>query len=111
MPSNASSERKGNLGFLPILDRPRFCQFSDQFLKVSVVLDEPIEDETVDIARGRILGKNWVEEGGISDGADDQLVHFWRGPIPYKKETDPDQKEKEHGWNKEKGFDPQSRVL
>jgi hypothetical protein len=40
------------------------------------------------------LGKDWVEEGGISDGADDQLVHFWGRPIPYKKETDTDQKEK-----------------
>jgi hypothetical protein len=80
-------------------------------LEVSVVLDQSIEDKAVDIARGRILGKNRVEEGGISDRADDQLVHFWRGPIPYEKETDPDQKEKEHGRNKKKSLDPQGRVL
>ena len=57
------------------------------------------------------MGKDWVEEGGISDRADDQLVHFGRGAIAHKKEADADQKEEEHGRNKEKGFDPQSRVL
>ncbi len=57
MPEDALPQKEGDLRFRPCLDLPGFRQNSDKILEISVVFDQTVENKTVDIAGGRILGR------------------------------------------------------
>jgi hypothetical protein len=78
MPEDALSQEEGDFRFRAFLDLPRFRQLSDKTLEVSVVFDQAVENKGVDVAGGRILGKDGIEKGGIANRTDDQLVDLLR---------------------------------
>ena len=52
MPEDTLSQEEGDFRFRAVLDLPRFRQFSDKALEVSVVLDQTVEDEGIDVTGG-----------------------------------------------------------
>jgi hypothetical protein len=74
VPENALAEEEGDDGLRTGLDLPGFCQISDKTVEVPVVLDQTVEDESVDLAGSGVLGQDGVEKGSITDRTDDELV-------------------------------------
>lgn len=52
MPEHTLSQEERDFRFRAFLDLPRFCQFSYEALEVSVVFDQAIEDEGIDVTGG-----------------------------------------------------------
>jgi hypothetical protein len=86
MPEGPLAQKEGDDRFGARLNLPGFRQVSDKSIKISVVFDQPVEDERVDVAGGRILGKNRIEKRGIPYRADDQLVDPRMRLIAFKDE-------------------------
>lgn len=79
MPEDPLPEEESDHRFWTFLNLPGFGQISHKVLKISVIFNQSVEDEGVDFAGSRILSKDRIEKGGITDRADDQLVDLlWR---------------------------------
>jgi hypothetical protein len=111
VPEDPLSQKESDFGFRPLLDLPRFRQIADKILEVSVVLDQTVENKTINVAGGGILGKNWIEIGGITDGTFHELVDFLGWTDADKNDIDPQKDKEKYGRNKEKGLGPQRAVL
>ena len=107
VPENTLSQGKSNLWFFTFFNFPGFRQFSDKALEVTIVFDQSIENEAIDVTGGRILGKNGIEKGGIADGADDQLVDPLRRSGTDEDNINPQEDEEKDGEDEEKSFNPQ----
>jgi hypothetical protein len=89
VPEDAFSEMKSDLRFRTSLHLPGLCQLSYEALEIPVIFDQPVEHKGVNIAGGRILGKDGIEKGSVPDGTDDQLIYFlWRSGTD-EKEVNP----------------------
>ena len=110
MPKDTFSQKEGDLRFGPLLDLPGFCQFTNKILEVPIVFEETVENERVDLAGSRVLGKNGIEKGGVADGTDDQLIDLLGRPGTNKNDIDRQKDDKEDGENEKKGFSPQKGV-
>src|SRR4030042_4325395 len=104
MPADPPAKREDNPGLLTILHLPRLRQHSDKVLKISIIFDQPVVDEGVDLARCGILSQDGVEEGGVADGAHDQLVHPLGRPVTDKEEIHSKDGEKENRGDEKQRF-------
>jgi len=111
MPNHTLSQEERDFRCRASLDLPGFRQFSNETLEVSVIFDQAIEDEGVDVAGGRILGKDGIEKGGVADRTDDQLVDLLGRPGADENNIDPQEDKKKDGKDAEKRFDPQRKPL
>jgi hypothetical protein len=50
VPEGTLSKKEGYLGLRSTLNLPRFGKVSNKTIEVSVIFDQPIEDEGVDVA-------------------------------------------------------------
>jgi len=55
MPSDSPAEKEGNDRFRAGFHLPGFGQISDEVLEISVVFDQPVENEPGDITGSRVL--------------------------------------------------------
>ena len=107
VPEDPFAKKEGDLGFWTMFQLPGFCQLSHKTVQVLIVLDQTVKDEGLNVTGGRILGKDWVQERGIADRTDDQLVHLRSRPGADEKKADPQQEEKEDRRNGKKDLDLQ----
>jgi hypothetical protein len=105
MPEDPLTQKERDLRFGPLLDFPRFCQFSNKILEVSVVFDQAVEDEAVDFAGSRILCKNGIKIGGVTNRTLNQLIHLHGWPRADKNDIDHEKNEKKYGRDKENFLD------
>jgi hypothetical protein len=109
MPENALSQKEGDHGLRTFLNLPGFCQFSNKVLKISIILDQAIKHEGVNITGSRILSKDGIEKGGIANGTDDQLIDLQGRPGTDEENIDPQKDEEENGGDEKKNLDLQRR--
>jgi hypothetical protein len=111
VPEDSFSQKEGDDRFRADFDVPGFCQISHKAIQVSVVFDQSIEDEGVNLAGGRILGKDGVEKGGIGRVADNQLVGSRMGTEGFKDEAGYKNNKKEQRKGKKKNLNLQRTSL
>jgi len=100
MPADSLSQEEGDLRFRSFLDFPGLCELAHQVLEVPVIFDQTVEDETIDLARGRILGQDRIEIGRIPNRTDNQLIHLRGRPGADKDDVDSQENEKKN-WGDE----------
>jgi hypothetical protein len=105
VPEDTFSKKEGYPGLRSTLNLPGFCQFSYKVLKISIILNQSVEDKGVDFTGCRILSKNGIKKGGIADRTDDQLVDPLRRSGADEDNIDPQEDEKKDGRDEEKGLD------
>ena len=52
MPEDTLSQEEGDHRFRTFLNLPGFCQFSNKVLKISIILNQSVENEAVDVTGG-----------------------------------------------------------
>ncbi len=107
MPEDPLTQKERDLRFSPLLDFPRFRQFSDKPLEIPIVFDQAVEDEAVDFAGSRILCKNGIEIGSVTDRTLNELIHLHGWPGADKNDIDREEDEKKYGRDKENFLDLQ----
>jgi hypothetical protein len=107
MPEDTLSQEEGDHRFRTFLNLPGFCQFSNKVLKISIILNQSVENEAVDVTGGRILGKNGIEKRGVPNRTDNQLVDFLGRFGTNEDNIDPQENKKKNGRDKENGLDLQ----
>jgi hypothetical protein len=107
MPENALAQEERNDRFRTGLHLPGFCQVSDEAIEVSIVFNQTVEDETVNVAGGGVLGQDRVEKGSIANRTDDELVDPPVRSIAFKNDADDQDDDKKNGKTEEKNLDLQ----
>jgi hypothetical protein len=67
MPKDSLPKKECDLRFRPLFDLPGFCQNPHKIFEVFVVLDQTIENQSVNLTGSGILCKNRIEKRGVTD--------------------------------------------
>jgi len=90
VPEYPSPEKEGDLRFRSRSNLPGFCKVPYKSLEISVIFDQAVKDEAIDIARSGVLGQDRIEIRSVSDRTDNQLVDQRGRAGTHKDKIDPE---------------------